>query len=157
MAPKRAVTQSLQVLGSARRLVSAWREVPGELSDSLSPKLGTPKAGPVPDPGLKDRFLSPPEAASPPSHLCRLRPHARFSGKCSPTVSGGGAWEGNGIHFRPESDDFGLYRKCMGCRCGVYRLQFQLLALVSVVFAPHHGGKRQGGVRTGKAFPVLGK
>lgn len=90
MAPKRAVTQSLQVLGSAWRLVSAWREVPGELSDSLSPKLETPKAGPVPDTGLKDRFLSPPEAASPPSHLCRLRPHARFSGKCSPTISGAG-------------------------------------------------------------------
>lgn len=57
MAPKRTVTQSFQVVGSAGRLVSAWREVPGELSDSLSPKLGTPKAGPVPDQGLKDRSL----------------------------------------------------------------------------------------------------
>lgn len=53
MAPKRAVTQSLQVLASAGRLVSAWREVPGELSDSPSPELRTPKAGPVRDPGLR--------------------------------------------------------------------------------------------------------
>lgn len=64
-------------------------------------------------------LLSPPAAATPPSHPCRLRPRARLSGKCSPAGSGrrslGRKWTSN---FRPRCDVLDLHRKCLCCRCG---------------------------------------
>lgn len=65
------------------------------------PKARDPEGGACPRPRPEDRFLSPPGAVSPPSHLCRLRPHARLSGKCSPTTSRAGPGkEMNPLPFR---------------------------------------------------------